>query len=74
MRQFVLVLCAWVLWSLDQYPSPFRSDWFENHYNPLGATQTDRACEEWRKRIEGTDKTKRVYLCLPDTSDPRPRR
>ena len=44
--------CARVLWRLDTYPHAFRPDWFEYHYNPQGATATQRACDDWKTRIE----------------------
>jgi len=72
--------CARVLLRLDTYPHAFRPDWFEYHYNPQGATATQRACDDWKTRIERQAEKERKeqsagkgsgYLCFPDTVDPR---
>lgn len=66
------LLCAWVLWQLDQEPHPVKSNWFQYHYAAVGGTGTERACDEWKARRDATETaSRRLYLCLPDTIDPR---
>ena len=63
--------CAWVLWSATAGPpslDPYRAIVFF----PRNAYDTHDQCEEGRARQEEMKKPELgVYLCLPDTVDPR---
>jgi transcriptional regulator with XRE-family HTH domain len=63
--------CAWVLWSATPgppSPDPYRAIVFF----PRAAYDTPDQCEKGRARQEETTKPELgIYLCLPDTVDPR---
>ena len=61
------VICAWILWSLQQDFSYLPSKGFDDRVS----------CESAIKKLSGNSQDaqdKQFFLCLPDTVDPRSRR
>ena len=73
-----LLLCAWILWQVDETPIIERPGWIRTFWNPVGGATTEASCDTWaRSQLAVNDPTagvKSSFRCLPDTIDPRPRR